>query len=316
MNFGRKSRMLAALAVATVLVAGCSDDDDGDGGGTTTSTADATTTIADTTTTADSTTTSGAGDTTTTTAPIDQESAVSVYFLQGEQLMVGEARAPQAEGELAEALRALLEGPTDFEEEVGLTTAIPEGTELLGVEVVDGIARVDLSGEFESGGGSLSMQARIAQVVFTATQFDQVSGVEILIDGEEVEAIGGEGLVVDQALSRDDFEFDGSFGDAGLAPPVLLESPRLNAEVESPVRLTGSANVFEATFQVEIVDGDGLIVYEDFVMASSGTGERGTFDVTVEFEPETTGLGAIITFVFSAEDGSRQEVREIPVRIS
>ncbi len=44
-----------------------------------------------------------------------------------------------------------------------LTTAIPEGTRLLGITIEDGIASVDLS-----------MTARVAQVVFTMTQFAQV----------------------------------------------------------------------------------------------------------------------------------------------
>ena len=52
---------------------------------------------------------------------------------------------------------------------------IPAGTRYLGVEVSGGVATVDLSREFESGGGSLSMISRVAQVVFTVTRIDGIA---------------------------------------------------------------------------------------------------------------------------------------------
>ena len=86
-----------------------------------------------------------------------------------------------------------------------MSTAIPEGTELHGVEINDDEATVDLSSQFQSGGGSLSMQLRVAQVVFTATQFEGVETVTILLDGDRVDGIGGEG-VPSTDLHREDFE--------------------------------------------------------------------------------------------------------------
>lgn len=294
------TRLAAAAAVAAIALLAAACGGNGDGAGATTTTGEATTT------------TSAA---TTTSAPDEEPRAVSVYFLDGEALMVGEGRDAETAGVVDEALSALVAGPSDFETEVGLHSEIPEGTELLGVDLDEGVARVDLSDEFESGGGSQSMQARVAQVVYTATQFDEVDSVRFLVDGQEVDAIGGEGVVVAEPLGREDFEFGGDFGDASLLPPVLVETPRLGEEIESPVRITGSANVFEAVFQVEIVQGEGVVVGEETVTASSGTGQRGTFDAAVDFEPVTTGLGAIVTFVESARDGSRQNVREVPVQM-
>ena len=56
-----------------------------------------------------------------------------------------------------------------------ISTAIPEGTEVLAVDVADGLATVDLSGEYDDGGGSFGMFARLAQVVYTLTRLPEVN---------------------------------------------------------------------------------------------------------------------------------------------
>jgi hypothetical protein len=139
----------------------------------------------------------------------------------------------------------LLVGPTDAERADGLVSAVPEGTELLDVNLADGLATVDLSSEFETGGGSLSMTARVAQVVFTATQFDNADRVLFWLDGRPIEFLGGEGLVLDQPQSRMDV-------DRSLSGSVIIDSPAHGATVSSPFTVTGEGDVFEAQFPIEI----------------------------------------------------------------
>jgi hypothetical protein len=87
--------------------------------------------------------------------------------------------------------------------------------------------------------------------------------------------------------------------------------------VSSPLRVTGTANTFEATFNYELTDTDGRIVDENFVTATSGSGERGTFDFTTDpFTVPFDGVGSLIVFELSAEDGSRIHLVEIPVRMT
>jgi len=186
-----------------------------------------------------------------------------------------------------------------------MTTAIPSGTTFLGLDIDDGVATVDLSLEYASGGGSLSMLMRLAQVVFTLTQFPTVDGVRFMLDGEPIDVLGGEGVIIDHPMTRSDYE--------GLSPAILVESPTLGATVGSPLRVTGTANVFEAVFRVNIVDWDGRIIADEVVMATSGTGTRGTFDVTLTFPVEPAGRGALIVFAESAKDGSAIDVVEIPL---
>ncbi len=69
---------------------------------------------------------------------------------------------------LETAMNELLAGP----ESSGYTTAIPQGTKLLGLEVDKEGIHVNLSPEFVSGGGSASMSSRLAQIIYTATSLN------------------------------------------------------------------------------------------------------------------------------------------------
>jgi sporulation and spore germination protein len=103
---------------------------------------------------------------------------------------------------LEAALRALLAGPSAAERRQGTTSEIPAGTALRSVRLDGTTATVDLTSEFARGGGSTSMLARLSQVVYTATQFAQIPQVQLLLDGRRVEALGGEGLLIEEPLRR------------------------------------------------------------------------------------------------------------------
>ena len=275
--------LLSALVLVTALAA-CGDDGD------------------DTTTTTSEATATGSG----TTTPDGDPVAVKVYFALNEAVATaGRTVAAPAVGK--GAVEALLAGPEGIEVEMGMGTEIPEGTELLGLDIADGVATVDLSGEFEAGGGSLSMQLRVAQVVFTLTQFDTVDTVEFLVDGTPVESIGGEGVMVD-GVDRSSF--------TNVTPAVLIESPVPGEAVSSPLEITGMANTFEATVNYTVTDGDGLIVTEGFTTATAGMGTFGTFAATATFSVPTPGVGSVIGFEISAQDGTQTSVYEVPVDIS
>lgn len=253
----------------------------------------------------ESTTTTVPSQTTTT---VDEDATkVNVYYSRDEKICAASRTIPKTQEVGAGAMKELLKGPTAGEKAIGMVSNIPAGTTYLGLSIDDGIATVDLSKEYASGGGTLSMAMRLAEVVFTLTQFPTVKGVNFKLDGEPVEVFSGEGLILDHPVSRADYE--------ELSPAILVESPTAGQAVQSPLRIYGTANVFEAVFRINVTDWDGLIVASQVVTASSGTGTRGTFDVTIPFEIDRAGLGALIVFADSPKDGSPINVIEIPLQL-
>ena len=300
---------LLAVAVLALVLAGCGDDDAADEPAITgTSQTEATTTTEAATTTTEAATTEASADAPTVDVywiwTVDTSSAQTP-----EQLAAGgRSSGSEVAMDPAAAVEALLEGPDELETEIGMTTLIPPETELLGLEISDGVAVVDLSGAYEDMNGTFGETAAIAQVVFTLTQFDTVDGVAFRIDGEDRDTIGPHGSGVEVPLTRDDFS-------QSVRPLILLESPTPGAVVTDEVVIRGESNTFEGNVVYAVTDGDGLIVAEGFTTATDGNGTWGTFEETVPVEIETAGLGAVIVWEESAEDGSRINVVEYPVDV-
>lgn len=231
-------------------------------------------------------------------------SVVKAYFMDVEKVTPVSGSAI-GKGVASAAMELLLAGP-DPSLTAGLTTMIPAGTELLGVSIADKVATVDLSSEFTSGGGTLSMTGRVAQVVFTLTQFPTIESVQFEVEGEPLDVLGGEGVILDTPRTR--------VTEEQFAPEVLIESPTWGTSVPAtPLRVRGSANVFEAVFQLEIADSTGKVIRTQRVQATSGTGTRGTFDATIPLDGVKPGAATIIGSYLSAKDGLRVVVTEVPI---
>jgi germination protein M len=219
---------------------------------------------------------------TSTIPPLTTE--IRVYFMRDSKVWPV-ARVVEGPRVATAAVGELRQGPTDQESaDLALSSAFPEGLQLDTISVIDGVAQYGSSEEFSN--------EALAQVVYTLTQFPDIKSVEI------------EG----RRYTRADFE--------DQTPAILVESPLPFEDVESPLRVTGTANTFEANFQYDLTDTDGLIVDQNFVTATSGTGTRGTFEFTTEpFTVPFDGVGALIVFESSAKDGSRINLVEIPLRM-
>jgi germination protein M len=130
-----------------------------------------------------------------------------------------------------------------------------------------------------------------AEIVYTLSQFDPAKPV----------------VVAGKSFTRADFE--------NVTPAILVETPLPFDEVTSPLRVAGTANTFEATFEYDLLAPDGKVLKHDFETATSGSGTRGTFDFKVPFEAPN-GLAKLVVYERSAADGSKTHVIEIPLSLA
>jgi germination protein M len=221
---------------------------------------------------------------TTTDRKHEEPIVVSLYFLRDGQVGLVRRLAGEEGGNIGTAaVEQLLAGPSAVDRSAGLTTAIPGETRLESLLIQDDVARVELSRPLG--------EAATAQVVYTVTQFPAVRRVEL--EGEQ--------------HVRSDFETE--------TPPIFAELPAPGDEVSSPLRISGTANTFEATFQVEVLDAGGRVIGKRFVTATSGSGTRGTFLAEVPFQAREKGPGKLLLYELSAEDGTRIHEVEIPLEL-
>lgn len=183
-----------------------------------------------------------------------------MYFLDDSGQAVPAKRTVNTPTVAAAALDTLIRGPSASEQAAGLSTAFPPDSLVLGVDVAAGLARVDLSREFESGGGSTAVLGRLAQLVYTLTEFPTIDRVRLILDGEPVEYFSGEGVLVGKQLTRSDFT------DAvPIGPEHESSGVSTWAQEDLPVVEEGSADVR----RVVLVAGD------DFLNVRSTAGVSG-----------------------------------------
>ena len=204
---------------------------------------------------------------------------------------------PATTGVATAAIRQLIAGPKSNElgARPAMYTTVPSSTKLLGLTIKGGVATVNLSSEFESGLNVAIGDARYAQVVYTLTQFPTVTSVLVQVEGMPRNTPG----------SRDGYTV--------YLPGIFVDRPAWGAAAGNPARVTGIANVFEATFRAQIKDANGKVLADKQVMASCGTGCLGDFTATIAYTVSKAQWGTLRVFDLSAKDGSPQYVTEYPV---
>jgi hypothetical protein len=222
---------------------------------------------------------------------------VTLFFVQKGELAAVKRRIEPTPAVAAAALRELLAGPTSFERGFGLTTDLPPGRQAGIVRIKEGVLTLDSDPVPPNHGLAFS------QLVYTLTQFPTVRGIRF--QGSSVTVCDGDCVTrpASPATRRNPL--------VGV-PAILVESPGFGEAVSSPLRVSGSANTFEATFEYELVIGE-KIVQKSFVTATSGSGTRGTFEFTLRFDLDRPESGELVVYESSAKDGSRINIREIPL---
>jgi Immunoglobulin-like domain of bacterial spore germination/Sporulation and spore germination len=267
---------VAVLLSAAFAVAGCG------GGSTTTVTVTQTEQPAGSTATGATTTAAATTDTTGATTGAGTVS-IQLFFLRDDKVGATRREVPATAAVGAAALKALADGPTPFERGAGLLSEVPHDGQFQ-LQLMQGTAVVT---------GPHVGDAASAQIVYTLTQFPTVQTVRIN---------GG------NAGNRSDWE--------RLTPAILVLDPAPGQTVSAPVRISGTANTFEATLQLELRDADDRVLARRFTTATSGNGTRGTFDTTLSVPSPEAGDVTLVAYENSAENGQRINVVRIPLKLA
>ncbi len=146
--------------------------------------------------------------------PMDQVQATRVavlYFIRVDddgvitrhevKRTVGASDSP-----MTDALEALMSGPNADELSRGYISLIPSGTKLLSATVRGSTAYLDFSEAFMYNRYGIEGYAgQLKQIVYTATGYTTVKDVQILIDGQKRDYLGGDGVYIGKPLSRASF---------------------------------------------------------------------------------------------------------------
>ncbi|WP_236145879.1 Gmad2 immunoglobulin-like domain-containing protein, partial [Verrucosispora sp. SN26_14.1] len=185
------------------------------------------------------------------------------------------------------ALAELAAGPTRPEADTGLVTLLPEGAQVS--RIAAGVATVRLPDVPDPADARLCE----AQVVYTLTQFATVRRVDF-----------GTAAPAGQAEYAD------------LLSPVVVAEPVIGARVSSPITVSGSADVFEATVSVRLLDAAGRTLATGFTTATCGTGCRGGYRLTLAYRSAREQPGTVEAYEVSAADGSRTKLVAVPVTVA
>ena len=235
-----------------------------------------------------------------------RQTVLQTWFTRQGKLFVTERTIPATASIGRAALDSLLAGPSAAEYAAGVRSQIPAGTRLLGLRISAGTATADFTSSFGSAASSSTMPLRIAQVVYTLTQFPSVTGIRFEINGQGVTVIGGVPVQEPQTAAMYD----------GYLPAIIVGNPVIGEQVTGPVTVSGTADVFEALVSVRILDSAGGEIARTFTTASCGTGCRGDYSVAVSYTVPKAEPGTIEVFESSAKDGQPINVQQIPVTLT
>lgn len=141
-------------------------------------------------------------DTTTPEEPVASE-LVDIWLVRDDEL-VTTRHLIEAPATAQAALTELLAGPTSAEQERSLRSAIPDASVVIDVELLRGVATVDLSPSFSDIPAQDQVFA-VGQIVLTMTDLRGVGRVRFVVDDAQIAVPLPSGDTSEDTVSREDY---------------------------------------------------------------------------------------------------------------
>jgi len=137
----------------------------------------------------------------TTTTPGSLQA--TLYFVNADGELTPENRDVEDQGAGTVIETLLATDPAGLP--AGISSSIPPDTTLLRSSIEDRVLTVDLSGQFTTIEGD-RFNAAVAQIVFTATDLDDVGAVSFRVDGEAITVGDEDGVAQEEPVTRNDYD--------------------------------------------------------------------------------------------------------------
>lgn len=190
-------------------------------------------------------------------AAVDTKTMSTVVYYQDDAgyLVPVMRSVPLQEGVAAATLSLMVKNEENDMDaaRLGLRTVLPEGCEFEIAVYDDGVARIDLSKEVLGMSGADAEQNMIDAIVQTLTEFDNITGVKFLIDGQEREALTY-GTDVSGTFTRGSINPE-TTESSDAANSVQLYFPCASGSVIVPVTRQVYGNADVATAVLELAKG-------------------------------------------------------------
>ena len=106
---------------------------------------------------------------------------------------------------ITRTIEALMKGPTENEKRKGMTSFIPDDTELISARIQNGHLTLNFDNKFEENySGMEAILLELYQVLLTSFEISQVTKLSILIDGKSKRYITGEGIPIKEVYTKQD----------------------------------------------------------------------------------------------------------------
>ena len=107
---------------------------------------------------------------------------------------------------LTETVNSLIAGPDRSDLNKGLLNLIPKDSRLLSIKISNKTAYINFNESFRYNSlGIEGYKAQLMQIIYTATEFQSVDNVQILINNQIFEYLGPEGVFIGEPINRDYF---------------------------------------------------------------------------------------------------------------
>jgi germination protein M len=133
-----------------------------------------------------------------------------LYFVNEHEMLVPVAKdIPRVEGIGKAAIECLVDNPDSRLSlvEKGLKPPLPEGTRIVGMNIRDGLAKIDFGLDFLNFNDIISEKNAISSVVYTLTEFPAIEQVSIMVEGKPLKKCP-HGTVIKEVLQRENINLE------------------------------------------------------------------------------------------------------------